>query len=147
MGLNNLRSELSQCLKFAFDAGAGLVPPLMVLRNQSTLSAWSTGNDGDLYATTDFYFDVDRLRTELGDWCPEMRVWEDGRTDGKVVVDDRPGEWEVHFGAGTYRKHVDGVMKKAHAAPWWWSESNPIVIREALRPVRRAVNDVAGHGS
>ncbi|KAL8277501.1 hypothetical protein RQP46_010056 [Phenoliferia psychrophenolica] len=92
MGLNNLRSEFSQCLKFAFDAGAGLVPPLIVLRNETTLNAWSWGG---------------------GEF-------------------DRPGEWELHFSTGTYRKHVDYLIERAGLGRW--SPDDLVIIHEPLRP-------------
>ncbi|KAK4703791.1 hypothetical protein P7C70_g2424, partial [Phenoliferia sp. Uapishka_3] len=135
MGLNNLRSELSQCLKFAFDAGAGLVLPLIVLRNQESLNAWSNGNPDDTFVETGFYFDADALRRDMSAWCPALKVVESGELtslDVREVLDGPRDWWEITFAAGTYRYHVDEVMQKAAVGEP--TPKSPIVIREPLRP-------------
>ncbi|KAI5480654.1 hypothetical protein MNV49_007581 [Pseudohyphozyma bogoriensis] len=132
MGLNNLRSEFSTCLKFAFDAGAGLILPTIALRNTATLDAWQT--EGVQYAGPDIYFDVDYLKEKLAVSCPQMRFKDRGdTTDIAVQVKDKKREWwELRFAAGQYRQHFDEMLSTHDVKQW--SANAGVVVEETLRP-------------
>ncbi|KAH7346260.1 hypothetical protein BKA65DRAFT_477475 [Rhexocercosporidium sp. MPI-PUGE-AT-0058] len=71
-GIGNLRQEVLHCIRYAIDAGAGLVLPVIHLRQDSDLSNLESGT-----TSMDYLFDKDRFLSRMEMACPQMRVYQD----------------------------------------------------------------------
>ncbi|KAH6714165.1 hypothetical protein BKA61DRAFT_674777 [Leptodontidium sp. MPI-SDFR-AT-0119] len=71
-GIGNLRQEILHCIRYAIDAGAGLVLPVIHLRQDSDLSNLESGT-----TSMDYLFDKERFLSRIGMACPQMRVYQD----------------------------------------------------------------------
>ncbi|KAH7410646.1 hypothetical protein BKA64DRAFT_638309 [Cadophora sp. MPI-SDFR-AT-0126] len=71
-GIGNLRQEILHCIRYAIDAGAGLVLPVIHLRESSDLSNLESGT-----TSMDYLFDKQRFLSRMERACPQMRVYQD----------------------------------------------------------------------
>lgn len=73
------------CLRFAMEAGAGLIVPLIVQRSTSNLADMWAGAPIDL----NYMFDHSVFAANIKSACPQMKVYEtltDIKKDGEVDV-------------------------------------------------------------
>ncbi|KAL2069416.1 hypothetical protein VTL71DRAFT_14095 [Oculimacula yallundae] len=73
-GIGNLRQEILHCIRYAIDAGAGLILPVIKLRKDDDLSNLESGT-----TSMDYLFDKDRFLSRMELACPQMRVYQDLR--------------------------------------------------------------------
>ncbi|KAH8602693.1 hypothetical protein B0O99DRAFT_531841 [Bisporella sp. PMI_857] len=71
-GVGNIKQELLHCLRYAIDAGAGLILPVINLRSHNDLSNLENGT-----APVDYLFDQNLFLNRLGNACPRMPVYKD----------------------------------------------------------------------
>ncbi|OBT77692.1 hypothetical protein VF21_03727 [Pseudogymnoascus sp. 05NY08] len=71
-GIGNIRNSLLNCLRFTISAGASLVTPLIVVRNESDTAAIRTG----ITAPLSYMFSASHLRDSLALSCPGLVLHE-----------------------------------------------------------------------
>ncbi|CZS94915.1 uncharacterized protein RAG0_04728 [Rhynchosporium agropyri] len=71
-GIGNLRQEILHCIRYAIDAGAGLILPVIKLRKEGDLSNLEGGT-----ASMDYLFDKERFLSRMQLACPQMKVYQD----------------------------------------------------------------------
>ncbi|OBT81908.1 hypothetical protein VE02_09285 [Pseudogymnoascus sp. 03VT05] len=71
-GIGNIRNSLLNCLRFSISAGASLVTPLIVVRNESDTAAIRTG----ITAPLSYMFSASHLRDSLALSCPGLVLHE-----------------------------------------------------------------------
>lgn len=76
-GLNNARNRIQTCLRYAIDAGAGLIVPSVTTRSESHLK----DTDGGTICASMFW-DMRHLKSELEKYCPQLDL---------LFCDDRAG--------------------------------------------------------
>lgn len=69
-GLNNARNRMQTCMRLAIDAGAGLVLPLIGLRDSNNLKALSNGT----LVRPDVFFNIDSMRELAAELCPQLEI-------------------------------------------------------------------------
>lgn len=72
-GLTSIMSQVKVCLKFAIDAGTGLVLPSMPLRDSVNLKQFNFYNTS-AYMDYDKWFDAEHLVEAVGRACPGLRI-------------------------------------------------------------------------
>lgn len=68
----NIKQQILLCIRYAIDAGAGLMLPTISLRSEDNLSELESGT-----ASLDYLFDQDRFLFRLHNACPRMTVYKD----------------------------------------------------------------------
>lgn len=71
-GIGNIRQELLHCIRYAIDAGAGLLLPSINLRSVKDLSNLEDGT-----ISMDYLFDQDRFLFRMETACPQMTIYKD----------------------------------------------------------------------
>jgi hypothetical protein len=69
--VGNVRNELLACLRFAIEAGAGIIVPGITLRSTTDLLSISTQD----IAPLSYMFDTELFTTRLRAACPQMEIW------------------------------------------------------------------------
>ena len=135
LGLCNLRAELSTIVGWAFQAGAGLVLPRIVLR----------GTDGNPFtaggaspsAPFDDFFDLEHFRHRVQRWCPQMQIRDTYDTTGVVteIVDSPRGIGSFQFPPSEYRRRFDDLLSQAGSLVDNLAPHQSIVVRETIIPI------------
>lgn len=70
VGLANLRSVVTTCLRWAIDGGMGFVVPRIALRSETNPIIF------DRFGELDFLYDVAHLKKTMHTYCPELEIRE-----------------------------------------------------------------------
>lgn len=104
-GAMNLRNSMLTCLRWAIDAGVGLVMPRIAVRATDDI-IWF-----DHWDNYNFLFDENSLRTVIADECPQLKLY-DPYLDVSIKVNSTAGGF-THYSPGKFREHIDSVVKNA----------------------------------
>jgi hypothetical protein len=124
-GLNNARNRLQTCLRMAIDSGAGLILSTVMTRNETNLAM----TNQDEYCT-DFYWDIERLQTEIGTRCPQLNLRRCGNTTGLDIKLQAPKRnWvDANYALGEFRSMTDAFLAKSNVDKKNISSATPVVI-------------------
>ncbi|TVY33892.1 hypothetical protein LOCC1_G008696 [Lachnellula occidentalis] len=97
-GLTSIMSQIKVCLKMAVETGSSIVLPSMPLRDSKDLQNFNFLN-GDAYLTYEEWFDASHLMTQIGHYCPKMKILHPIQLDGQgasaVAVKNK---WSIDLG-------------------------------------------------
>ncbi|KAG9240319.1 hypothetical protein BJ878DRAFT_526763 [Calycina marina] len=71
-GIGNIRQEILHCIRYAIDAGAGIIIPVINKRSDNKLSNLTSGT-----ASMNYLFDEERFLSRIQNACPQMPIHRD----------------------------------------------------------------------
>ncbi|KAK1978761.1 hypothetical protein LZ30DRAFT_598422 [Colletotrichum cereale] len=133
-GVGEVRNAHLHCIRFAIEAGAGLVLPRIISRSEDDIKVVN----GRAGLPLDYYFDTDHLHHVLATYCPQMKVYES--LDDLYDVPEASSALQFTI-ADTNSEWVNGTVM---AAPQRWYQSFHSFIDEKV-PVEDRTNPFRVH--
>lgn len=108
-GLFNVKNTIQTCVRWAIDAGMGLVMPRLAIRDKTNLEYFNEWQDFS------FLFDEDHLRKTLSEECPQLKIidWKD-HVDRKIVAERKSFTYYSH---GWFRYHINTLVNTSGDDP------------------------------
>lgn len=143
-GLNNARNRLQTCMRIAIDAGATLILPQAMTRNEALKNSSGLRDINFKSEPPQFFWDIDHLKRGLvrggrkkrGGWepgvCKQLKVrdWDDWPTVSQKRQFTLPYREYVNppLSKGKFRKIVNHKLRVARLARHQISEQNPVML-------------------
>lgn len=108
-GLFNVKNTIQVCIRWAIDAGMGLVMPRLAIRSRDNLEYFNEWQDFS------FLFDEDHLKKSLKEECPQLKVIDyKDHVDRRIVAERKSFTYYSH---GWFRYHVDSLLNTSGDDP------------------------------
>ncbi|KAG0651274.1 hypothetical protein D0Z07_1860 [Hyphodiscus hymeniophilus] len=125
-GLNNARSRIQTCLRYAIDAGMGIILPSVTMRNEDELLQ----TDGGTSVCPEKFWDITHLQKAMRKQCPQLQIRTCGDRSGFDIVLDAPSRnyMDTPYTNGTFRAFMEDVLEVSGLNFADATRSNPILI-------------------